>query len=108
MKKISLYTVEEREAVGLTPNLYDSRATVARTSVRQSRRPVGESLRMIQDFVAVNDGVTRLEIADHLERKESPGLRQMIEHLVDVGILEKMCERHEGITGFRYVYRLAE
>lgn len=108
MKKISLRTVQERTDAGLSPSLYDGRTTVARPTVRQSHRPVGKSLKLIQDFAAANDGVTRLQIADHLQRKDTPRLRRMIEHLVDVGILEKFSEAHEGIAGFRFVYRLAE
>lgn len=106
--KIDLRTVKAREEAGLSPTLYDGRTTVARRPVRQSHRSVGESLKMIQDFVTVNEGVTRGQIADHLQRKETPRLRRMIEHLVDVGILEKFSEAHEGIAGFKYVYRLAE
>lgn len=106
--KIDLRTVKAREEAGLSPTLYDGRATVARRSVRQSHRSVGESLKMIQDFAAANDGVTRLQIADHLQRKETPRLRRMIEHLVEVGILEKHTEAHEGIAGFKYIYRLAQ
>lgn len=108
MTKIELRTVKARKEAGLGISQGDSRATVALTMTRLSRRSAGESLQLIQEFVAANDGVTRYQIAAFLNRKETPGLRALIEHLVEVDILEKSCEPYRGITGVQYLYRLAE
>lgn len=105
--RIRLYTVEEREQFGLPDTVSESPDTVSGDTLIQSHRKVGRSLMLIQEYVAKNDGVTRLEIAAAIKRKKTPHLIELIEHLVEVGILRKSCERHSGITGVQYVYRLA-
>lgn len=106
--KISLYTVKERQEAGLTQSPWDGLKTVPDNTLRQSHREVGRSLELILEFVADNPCVTRGQIATHLKRKNTPHLRSMIEHLVDVGLLEKSSEAHSGVAGFQYVYRLVE
>lgn len=108
MRKISLRTVKERQEAGLTQNHWDGLKTVPVTSQGQSHRAVGRSLEIIVEFVADNPCVTRGQIATHMKRKNTPHLRSLIEHLVEVGILEKSSEAHSGVAGFQYVYRLAE
>jgi len=107
-RKISLYTVQDRERFGLPDTVSGLPDTVSEPNLRQSHREVGRSLSLIMDFVCMSDGVTRLEIATHLKRKKTPHLIQQIEHLVDLGLLIKTCEPHEGITGIQYTYRSAE
>lgn len=106
--KISLRTVKERQEAGLTQSHWDGLKTVPEKTVGQSHRTVGRSLELIVEFVADNPCVTRGQIATHLKRKNTPHLRSLIEHLVDVGLLEKSTEAHSGVAGFQYVYRLAE
>lgn len=108
MTKIDLRTVKARQDAGLTNRLRDRPKTVSENPQGQSHRAVGRSMELIVEFVAHNPGVTRGQIADHLNRKNTPHMRSLIEHLVDVGILERSSEAHAGVAGFQYVYRLAE
>lgn len=108
MAKLDLRTVKARQEAGLNKSVWNGTETVSEKTVAQSHRTVGRSLEMIVEFVADNGAVTRGQIADHLKRKKTPHLVAMIEHLVEVGLLEKTSESHEGIVGFQWVYRLAE
>lgn len=108
MAKLDLRTVKARQEAGLNKSVWNGTETVPEKSVAQSHRAVGRSLEMIVEFVADNEAVTRGQIAGHLKRKKTPHLVSLIEHLVEVGILERSSERHEGIVGIQYVYRLAE
>lgn len=108
MTKIDLRTVKARQDAGLDQGIWNGISTVSEQALRRSRRAVGESLQLIVEFVAANEGVTRLEIADALCRKKSPRLINMIEHLVEVGILEKFSQSHDGITGIVWVYKVSE
>lgn len=70
---------------------------------KQEKRPMGETLELITDYVAAHSGCTRLQIAQGLSRKKSPHLLAQIEWLVSQKvILREQTVRSNGVVEYRY------
>lgn len=83
MAKISLRTVQERTKAGI----WNGSDTVSSKAKAPSHRAVGRSVEIIVDSIAEKGTLTRLEIARILGRKKTPHLIELIEHLVQIGVL---------------------
>jgi hypothetical protein len=89
-----------REAAGLS-----TVSAPSRTQKPQEKRPAGQTMQLIQDYVADHPGCTRLEIARGVDRKKTPHLIAQIECLV---LLEVLARTHiirpGGVVEYHYVY----
>lgn len=77
----------------------------SRTQKQAEKRPAGQSMKMIQDYVVDHPGCTRLEIAKAIGRKKTPTVIGQIECLVLLGALAKTAiERQPDVYEFHYVW----
>lgn len=81
----------------------------SRTQKQADKRPAGQSMGLILDYVRTHPSCTRLEICRAIERKKTPHLIAQIECLV---VLETLARTHiirpGGVVEYRYVYASAE
>lgn len=70
---------------------------------KQEKRPMGQALELIADYIASNPGCTRLQIARGIDRAKSPYLLTQIEWLVSQKvILREQFLRANGMREYRY------
>lgn len=86
MAKISLYTVTEREKLGLWNGTEKSHETVS----AQSHDSRGVRFQQIIDYVEQNPSCTRGQIAKAMGMSKSPHFARLVEELVKLGLLEKV------------------
>lgn len=98
MAQLNLRDSALREEAGLK-----TVATPSHNRVVQEKRPMGEALELIADFVAGNPNCLRSDIARGMHRAKSPHLVVQIEWLVKQKvILREHTIRANGVIEYRY------
>ena len=70
---------------------------------KQEKRPMGQALELIADYIASNPGCTRLQIARGIDRAKSPYLLTQIEWLVSQKVIfREQFLRANGMREYRY------
>lgn len=98
MMRLDLRDPELREEAGLSTVSIPSH-----NRSKQEKRPMGQALEMIADFVAAHPQCTRLEIARGIGRAKSPHLLVQIEWLVQQKVIvREQFLRANGFQEYRY------
>lgn len=99
--KLNLRDGEAREFL-------DHLSTVSAPSRKQQqadKRPAGQSMKLIEDFVIEHPGSSRLEICRAIGRKKTPTSIAQIECLVEINVLARThFIRPGGAVEYRYVF----
>lgn len=102
MLTLDLRDPDVRKEAGL-----DTVSIPSRNRSLQHKRPKGQALELIADFVTAHPGCTRSDIARGLDRAKSPHLIVQIELLVQAQVIVR--EHVIRATGaVEYRYRIAE
>lgn len=98
MALLNLRDPELRAEAGL-----DTVSTLFHDRSIQQKRPMGQALELIADYVAANPGCLRSDIARGIDRAKSPHLVVQIEFLVQQKvIMREHFIRANGAVEYRY------